>query len=286
MQHAYRSSRAGWYAYLSSLILLVLITDQQTSRSIIGLGAPVRISRQRPPHLPIFKPERPFVAAFLDISLDAINHNLRKKLDTSLYAQLLDVIATSLRQLAKSQTKLVYHWAELWRGLLAFVRFLTAYPDDIRSQASTYAVTSGLVNVLNLALRLGETFVPNAKDYDDLVYKLVESGEALTQFRDVYKLDERSGIAQLISVSSHYRSLIEEKHGGRVVHLHPKEIAKVIKQGYETLQLDASEELSLEHSTFREADHKSSLKRLLRVVLIDAQTLVGSDGIAVPVVAL
>ncbi|QIW98079.1 hypothetical protein AMS68_003597 [Peltaster fructicola] len=281
MQHAYRTSRAGWYAYLSSLLLLVLVSEAETCKILLAVGAPVRLCRQRPPHLPTYKLDRPYVAAVMDIAIDGINHNLRKRLDATLYTQLLTILARCLSQLGKSQTKLVYHWPELWRSLLAFTRFLSSYADDIKTQPDAQNVVSVVVIVLSISLRLGEAFVPNAKDYDDLVYKLVESSDALTQLRDAYSLDSKSGVEQLIAVSRHYRTLLEEKHGGRVVHLSPREVSKVIKQGYESLAIP-NDAVLVENDAYREAEHKSSLKKLLRVVLIDTQALIASEGIALP----
>lgn len=283
MQHAHRSIRTGWYAYLSTLILSILTTDAQTSKAIITTSAAVRLCRQRPPYLPLSKPDRPYIAAVIDIAMDGINHNLRKRLDATLYIQLLYILARSMRQLSRNQSKLDYHWSELWRSLLSFVRFLSAYADDIQSDYKSHAVVEEVVAVLVLALRQAESFVPHAKDYDDLVYKLVESGPALTQFRDAYGLkagkEERSGIDLLIGVSEHYRSLIEEKHGGKVLQLSPKEVSKVIKQGYDSFnfadELAGDAEGQLEG--FREGEHKGSLKRMMRVILSDAQALLISE---------
>ena len=74
-----------------------------------------------------------------------------------------------------------------------------------------------------LALTSGEAFLPDSAAYDDLFYKLVESGEALTKLRDAYELtsgsnptaakaaDKRSSINVLISVSEHYQELINQQ---------------------------------------------------------------------------
>ena len=45
----------------------------------------VRLCRQRQPYLPLVKGERVLVTVFLDIMVDGINRNLRRKLDVDLY---------------------------------------------------------------------------------------------------------------------------------------------------------------------------------------------------------
>jgi len=219
--------------------------------------------------------DRPYAAAILDLLADGINHNLRKRLDTGFYLQSLTVLSRLLSYLAKSCTKLAYHWSELWRSLLSFVRFLTQYADDIKSLSGTTELVQTLVDLLALALTSGEAFLPNAKDYDDLFYKLVESGDALVKFRDTYSIskpDEKSGINTLIGVSKHYAELIESQRAKKE-HLSPKEVNKIIKQGYETLSIEAKEGVE-QVEVFREADRKVELKKIARVAVGDAVVLV------------
>lgn len=276
-QHAYRSVRASTYAYLTLLILLILVEDPATAKLLCENSATVRLCRQRPPYLPLPKGECAYSAAVIDLLTDGINHNLRKRLDTTFYSQSLKVVSRLLTYLARSRTKLTCHWADLWRSLLSFVRFLTTYADDLRSARGALQLVRSLVDVLTLALTTGEAFLPDAAAYDDLFYKLVESGDALIKLRDTYALakpDEKSPINTLVGVSKHYQELIESQRA-RKEHLSPREIGKIIKQGYDTLSIDMKEDVD-EVERYREADHKVELKKIVRVVVVDAATLVSN----------
>ena len=79
----------------------------------------------------------------------------------------------------------VYHWSELWRSLLSFIRFLTTYSSTLRSLPQLDSLSDLVVNVIGLSLSVGDTFLPGPADYDDLFYKIVETGEILTKFRHV-----------------------------------------------------------------------------------------------------
>lgn len=216
--------------------------------------------------------------AILDILIDGINHNLRKRLDTVFYNQSIVVMSRILNHLAKTRTKISYHWSELWRCLLAFVRFLTTYADELKTLPGTLGLVRDLVDLLTMALNNGESFLPDSASYDDLFYKLVESGEALTNLRSAYDLgkpDDRTSVNTLIGVSSHYRDMIEEHHKGKSANLSPREVNKIIKMGYETLSIETREGLEI-GKTFREADWKGIVKRVTRVAVADAATLVAS----------
>ena len=296
-QHAYRSARASLYAYLTLLILLILTESPTTAKLLCDTAAPVRLCRQRAPFLPLPKPaHRPYAAAILDAVAGGLSHNLRKRLDTAFYIQTLTVLSRLLTHLAHSRTKLPYHWSELWRALLSFLRFLNHYPDDLKSQPDTPHLVAALADLLALALTTGEAFLPDPADYDDLVYKLVENGAPLANLREVYGLaatattsDEETttttpptaapAINTLVAVSTHYAALIEQSQRSTHEHLSPKEVARIIKQGYETLRLEpAAEEAEgvAAGTGFREAEHKVRLKRIARVAVADAGVVVSS----------
>ncbi|OQO08278.1 hypothetical protein B0A48_06148 [Cryoendolithus antarcticus] len=277
-QNAYRSTRASSYAHLTTLILLALIDDTTINQLICDTVASVRLCRQRPPLLPtLLKPSRSYAAAILDICIDAVNHNLRKRLDVLFYRQNIALLTRLLEHLIKSHTKLVHHWQELWRSLLSFVRFLTSYAEDLKALPDILNLVGDLVDLLAVALANGEAFMPDTPSFDDLFYKLVESGEALTTLRIVYGLakpDEQASINTLIGVSKHYQELIDEHHKGRGSTLSPKEVSKIIKMGYDTLPV-AARDAHPTNSRSRGADGKAMMKRVVRVAVADAASLVG-----------
>lgn len=134
---------------------------------------------------------------------------------------------------------------------------------------------TNLIKLTTLALTQGEAFLPDSASYDDLVYKIVENGDSLTKFRDAYSLtgsgEAAASMGTLIGVSKHYSDLIEAQRGS-VKNLSPREVGKIIRQGYETLSIDVRE--GLDHwEKFREADHKVMLKKLARLAVADARTL-------------
>jgi hypothetical protein len=132
-----------------------------------------------------------------------------------------------------------------------------------------------LVCLLAFALSSGENFLPDSAAYDDLFYKLTESGDVMIKFRDAFGLSSESSPMQtLINVSSHYHSLLEGSERGKVrsKNLSPREVSNVIKQGYETLSIDTSEGLD-RWEKFREADFKTLLKRIARAAVDDAKVI-------------
>ena len=252
-------------------------------------------------------------------------------------SQSLAILHRLLTYLSMNKIRLAYHWSELWRTLLTLMRFLTTYANDVMSSSHIETLTSSLVNVIAFCVFAGDAFLPDPASYDDLFYKLVETGPVIAKFRDVYSLDTPSSptsnstpnsssqasksatpiaaankddqipaaaIDTLLSVSSHFYDLLfhQGKFGGdghsrnnstskfklngaaraegepfsipavRKKNLSPREVHRIIKQGYDTLDVQPPDGLN-EWERWRETDWKPQLKRATRVAVDDARHL-------------
>ena len=87
LHHAYRSPRASLYAYLNLFILRILVEDQVLCKRLCDgeNKIAVRLCRQRLPYMPLISGNRIPATVILDIMIDALNHNLRRRLDFNLY---------------------------------------------------------------------------------------------------------------------------------------------------------------------------------------------------------
>ncbi|OTB04627.1 hypothetical protein M426DRAFT_320742 [Hypoxylon sp. CI-4A] len=275
LQHAFLSSRATNYAHLSLMVFRLLIEDQLLCKRVCSdeSKVAVRLCRQRQPFLPAVRGERILATSVLDTMIDGINHNLRRRLDVSLYTLCVGIMLRIISYLSRSRTRLQYHWSELFRSLLSLIRFITTYAADLKGLSHFDSLLDLIVNLLALSLSAGEAFLPTPATYDDLFYKVVESGEVLTKFRDTYSLSSRpsNSIGTLISVSTHYKTMLDS--GGSKRNLTSTEVAEVIKQGYETLSIQAKEGLD-GWERYREADERTLLKKMARATVTDVQVIV------------
>ena len=150
--------------------------------------------------------------------------------------------------------------------------------------------------MIALSLSAGDAFLPDPASYDDLFYKVVEAGDTLHKFRAAYHLSDNSSLETLLSVNRHYVALLnggdakgqngsaagkdKGKGGsaglgrglGRSANLSAREVSRVIKQGYDTLSIEAKEGLD-RWERFREGDRKALMKKIARTVVEDARGL-------------
>jgi hypothetical protein len=277
LQHAYLSPRATYYANLNLMVFRLLIEDPTICKRICSEDskAAVRLCRQRQPFLPLVKGERVLAISVLDTMIDAINHNLRKRLDISLYTLCFGIMLRIISYLSRTRTRLEYHWSEFFRSLLSIIRFLAQYTSDLKDLPHIDTLLDHVVNLIALSLSAGEAFLPSPAAYDDLFYKVVESGEVLTKFKENYRLINRgsNSIDTLINVSAHYKQLLAESGGKKKSgNLTTQQVTEVIRQGYETLSIQAKEGLDT-WERYREADERTLLKKMARAAVGDVRVM-------------
>ena len=292
LHHAYRSDRATLYGLLNLSTLRIIIEDQVLCKRICSdeSSMHVRLCRQRQPFLPLITSLRPSACHILDITIDTINHNLRRRLDLDLYIACIHLIHRIICCLLQNHTRLTYHWSLLWQSLISLVRFLTTYSSGFTAQSSDiYTLLTPLIKVIALSITFGNSFLPTPATYDDLIYKLVENYSLLTRFQEAYHLpsphtntntnrndsDPSSPVTILITVSAHYHDILEaEKQKGKMnKNLSPNEVSRVIRQGYETLEIPPADGLE-SWEWWREEEERGFLKRVARVAVEDGRRVV------------
>ncbi len=301
LHHAYRSPRATLYGLLNISMLRHIVEDPPLCKAICEPTAilAVRLCRQRQPLLPSQSTSRPPAASILDILIDTLNHNLRRRLDIPLYIGCISLIQQLLTHLVSTRTRFNYHWSLLWQTLLSFLRFLTTYAASPSSQDPDLpSLLAPFLATLALTASAGDAFLPDPASYDDFFYKLVEAGRYLHRFKEVFHLDPHatpsastasttsntaasihSHIDLLIHVSTHFHDLLEaERIKGRMGKtLSPREVSRLIRMGYETLRIPPVEGLD-RWPKFREADEKPLLKRAARAACDDTRRLLMVKG--------
>ena len=162
--------------------------------------------------------------------------------------------------------------------MLNLVRFLVTYSTDLLAQNSDpQTLLEPLLKTVALAITSGPTFLPDPGALDDLSYKLVEQASTLTKLKIAYKLVDGGPVDILIVVAEHYQQLlVGEKERGRLGRsAGPKEVARVIREGYEGLQLPEVEGLGL-WKPWREGEERGFAKRVARLAVEDARKWVGA----------
>lgn len=286
LHHAHRSSRATLYGILCLSTLRIIIEDPTACKQLCdpNIKITIQLCRQFPPTLPPSTQPRPSASQILDICIDTINHNLRRRLDLDLYTASLNLIHRLMCCLAQNHIHLPYHWSLLWQSLISLTKFLQNYAHDITSQpADIKTLTTPLFKILALAIAAGNAFLPEPTSYDDLFYKLVEAAPVLESIKKTFSLKAEGSataapIDVLISTAKHFHTILEqEKDGGRLRNmLSARDVNRVVRDGYESLEAPDMTGMGIDSfDIWREGDERGLIKRVGRACVEDVRRLVG-----------
>lgn len=286
LHHAYRSSRATLYGVLCLITLRIIIEDPTACKRLCdpNISVSIQLCRQRPPTLPPAPQARSFAAHILDICIDTINHNLRRRLDLTLYAASLRLIHRILCCLAQNHNHLPYHWSLLWQSLLSLTKFLQTYAQDIISQpVDIQQLTTPLFKSLTIAVAAGNAFLQDPSSYDDLFYKLVESAPVLEAIKKSFSIKPEGSatsvpIDVLIQTAKHFHAILEQEKGvGRLRNMvSSRDVHRVIRDGYESLEVPDLVGMGVEDfDLWREGEERGLVKRIGRGCVEDVRRLVG-----------
>jgi hypothetical protein len=139
--------------------------------------------------------------------------------------------------------------------------------------------------------------MPIEAAYDDLLYKVFEASDALAGLREAYptvfatttgghgsdttqKASADSNLTVLLAVVARCRTLLAETNNGKGISASagPKEVGKVLRAGYDSLQAviveqDKGPRIQMMEA-YRESEWRGLVKRIGRQVVVDARAAV------------
>ncbi|KIY69176.1 hypothetical protein CYLTODRAFT_237652 [Cylindrobasidium torrendii FP15055 ss-10] len=191
LTHASSTSQPRSLAY-ANLALHTLLTFAENDAVLTVFCRPckqyIRLCRQREPDLPTpVRTGRAPICALLDCCILWLRHNLHLKLEVQMYTTCIYVLHRTIYYLIKVHERLVYHWRELWAGLLGLLHFLATKLNTLVGTGGIESLVVETINLLNLCLSKADVFLPAPKDVHEFAYELVRSSSDIQSQAPILK---------------------------------------------------------------------------------------------------
>ncbi|GFS10796.1 UPF0668 protein C10orf76 homolog [Elysia marginata] len=246
------------------LIILTCIAEDQYANSIMhDVNMTFRVMlhkmpmRHRKGRTEVNPPSRPLICSLLDLMVEFVLSHLMKTFPMDLYVRCLGIIHRVLCYQKKLRVRIQYPWKQLWTALINLLKFLLSHEAQLVKKHNIFHLASKVVNVFNLFVTYGDTFLPNPTSYDELYYEIIRMHQI---FDNIYSMalrytttesEYKDSAAKLINhlvniraIINHFSPKVEAwTAANHLSSLTEEQVLEVVRGNYDTLTLKLQDSL-------------------------------------------
>ncbi|KAF2355248.1 protein of unknown function DUF1741 [Trinorchestia longiramus] len=165
----------------------LLLHDANLVFSVELHRLPMRHRKLAPAHAAVHR-ARPLACAVLDLLVEFTMSHMLKKLPVELFLQCVGIVHRLLCYQKRNAVRLPYAWKDLWTALISLTKFIVANETQLVKRHNIFQLSYQVVNIFNLFITYGDTFLSSPSCYDELYYEIMRMHVV---FENLYSLSLR-----------------------------------------------------------------------------------------------
>jgi hypothetical protein len=113
------------------------------------------------------------------------------KLYTFIYFPFVGIIHRVLCYQKKSRTRVNFDWRQLWTAFFTVLKFVCSNEVSLLKKFDIFSLALQIVNMVNLFVTFGDTFLVTPTAYDELYYEIIRWQQT---FDNLWSLSKLSSI--------------------------------------------------------------------------------------------
>jgi len=193
-----------------------------------------------------------------DLITEYMISHMMKDLPVIQHMRCVGIIHRLMNYQKRCGIRLQYQWKELWSALLTFVKYIISNENLFVNnwKGGIFVLLTQVLNIFNLFILHGDTFLSDASSYDLLYYEIVRMAHVFeslysivlkysshSEYKEyIYRLS--NSLINVRSVTRHFSPKIDEYSKiNNLSSLTEEEVLNVVRKNYESLNLRVEENL-------------------------------------------
>ncbi|XP_075895027.1 armadillo-like helical domain-containing protein 3 isoform X1 [Nelusetta ayraudi] len=278
-------------ARLCLIILTCIAEDQYADAFLHDDNMNFRVSLHRMPMRHRKKavdkniPSRPLVCAVLDLMVEFVVTHMMKDFPMDLYLRCVQIIHKLLCYQKKCRIRLHYTWRELWSALINLLKFLLSNETTLLAKHNIFHLALLVVNLFNMFITYGDTFLPTSNSYDELYYEIVRMHQVFDNlYCMVLRVSTNTGqwkeaaskvthaLVNVRAIINHFSPKIESYAAvNHISQLSEEQVLEVVRSNYDTLTLKLQDGLDQFERYSEQPKEAAFFKELVRSISLNVR---------------
>uniref|UniRef100_A0A673HMA3 UPF0668 protein C10orf76 homolog n=1 Tax=Sinocyclocheilus rhinocerous TaxID=307959 RepID=A0A673HMA3_9TELE len=108
-----------------------------------------------------------------NLMVEFIITHMMKEFPMDLYVRCVQIIHKLICYQKKCRIRMHYTWRELWSALINLLKFLLSNETILLVKHNIFQLALQVVNLFNMFITYGDTFLPTPSSYDELYYEII-----------------------------------------------------------------------------------------------------------------
>jgi len=193
----------------------------------------------------------------------------------------------------RCRVRIGYNWRDLWATLIALLKFVVSNESSLSKKVDFFTICTQVIQIFNVFITYGDTFLPSATAYDELYYELVRCHQTFDNLHSLTLRYSTSGgehkdqamritnsLVNIRAITSHFQPRIDSWLAKEQLSTPTEDqILDVVRDNYDSLTLKLQEGLDQYDNYAENPIYTSFFTSLVRSIVSDTRQKIVLDDL-------